>query len=134
MQSMKRPIVVAAACVLLVACGDSSGDSSPGPSEGASDAALDEIASVSDRVEEFEGELARLRSGDARLARRLRELGAELRASIGDIKESVRAARSNAAGTAADIDSALARLSGIERDLSVLTERYDYHLKRYHGG
>jgi hypothetical protein len=49
------------------------------------------------------------------------------------LRSALRDAEDDAAGALTDAGAAAARVEQVGRDLAVLTERYDYHLRRYHG-
>ena len=57
----------------------------------------------------------------------------KLRASIGDLRGSLAEIRSLASGASSDADSAAAQIGAVVNDLSVLEDRFNFHL-RSHGG
>lgn len=83
-----------------------------------------QLAALQGAVEARDETVARMKKRIARLAERLAAASAEA--------ERVRAAaKSDLDERAAALEASIAEL---ERRLEILTERYDYHLSRYHGG
>ncbi len=93
-------------------------------------AAADRVADLSESFEELQADVDRGR----KIAARVAELRERLQASIRDLRSGLADVRSTAGAGAASAEDALARASQVARDLAVLEERYDYHLRRYHGG
>ncbi|MCA1706912.1 MAG: hypothetical protein LC808_28075 [Actinobacteria bacterium] len=93
--------------------------------------ALDAATSLRRRVAELEREL----SGDADAAsaanERLDEISGRLWASLKKVRAEIRAASGSASDEAA---AALGEAQEVARELSVLKERFDYHLVHDHGG
>ena len=125
-----RAIVIVAALAVLTACGSDAGNDRTDPADAAARAqaaeALDRVASLTNRVERLGSEVkaqerAQSRMGDA-IKTRLGVLAERLR-------ESLAAVRATAASAEADADAAAAQIGGIARSLSVLKERFDYHLR-----
>ena len=140
-RSIGAPVVAAvtAALVALTACGGS-GDSVD-EARATADTALDQVEQLTERITSLErelsaasGALADAEAGDRDLGRRLDKATDRLQKSLGRLRKSVDAAGEAAESAAADSGSALAQAQAAARDLAVLRERYDYHLRRYHGG
>ncbi|MGH2695194.1 MAG: hypothetical protein ACRDJJ_10340 [Actinomycetota bacterium] len=127
---MKAASAALVALVLLAGCGGDP-ESRPDGSQAAGQPGLD---SLEDRIVELEGLVDDLGASDDRLATRLRRTTQRLQGSVSALRSSLRAAEEDAGGALDDAGAALSRVEQVARDLSVLTERYDYHLKRYHGG
>jgi hypothetical protein len=79
-------------------------------------------------------ELEHAEDARSRMVARLATLRERLWASISSVRTGLGDARSMSGAAAAEADDALARAGQVARDLSVLQQRYDYHLRRYHGG
>jgi chromosome segregation ATPase len=77
------------------------------------DAAATERAELGDRL--------------ARALKRLRGSLARVRNAVNEAQDASHAASSSASAAVAEAD-------GVAHDLAVLKNRYDYHLRRYHGG
>ncbi len=107
---------------ILSSCGDTT---PPGPE--VPTAVTEQISSLQDRIDVLETEAQREAEQAEKAADRLwaalGKLRKELKAGSGQL---------DAAGEAAQ--QALAAAQEAARDLAVLTDRYDYHLRRYHGG
>lgn len=131
---LTRLVMLAVAVAgLLAACGEAGDDARV-----AADRALERVDSLEARVSDLEGALEaateELDSGRAlerRLSRDLDELADRLEGSVARTKANLSDVRSSASEEAS---SALAQAQQVARDLEVLEERYDYHLRRYHGG
>jgi hypothetical protein len=117
-----------AAVVLLAQCGEGAGASGPSPATAARLATQSAtrarvlartVADLRERVDSLRRAAGRTRSRWARQRRRA----------------SGRLDRARAQADAADAaaDAAAARVDEVARDLSILTRRFDYHLKRSGG-
>jgi TolA-binding protein len=129
MPTMKAASSALVALVLFAGCG---GDPEPRPGASAT-ASQEDLASLQDRVAELEDLVDDLREGDDRMAARLRATTTRLGDSVSSLRSSLQSAEDDATDALADAGAAAARVEQVARDLSVLTERYDYHLRRYHG-
>ena len=94
-----------------------------------------------ERAAHLEARLERLAGTGAALREQRSELLDKIRKAVGrlwDELESVRgeadAAAGDAGAAASSASDAAARAARLANELSLLTERYDYHLRRYHGG
>ncbi len=110
------------AALLLVSCGDAE---RPAPAVPA--ALTDQISSLQERIDVLEADAARTGAQADKVADRLWGALARLRKEMKDTSGS-----STEAAEAAQ--QALAEVRAAAGDLAVLTSRYDYHLRRYHGG
>ena len=112
-------------------------DEPPPPSTEALEAAAEgtqAVEDLQDRVEELEADLAAaLRTGDE-AKDRARSVADRMERSLERLRGSLSEARSEAAGSADSAAAAIARADSIASQLQVLEERYEYHLRRYHGG
>jgi chromosome segregation ATPase len=134
------------ALLLAVACGGpddlaaSARDEIQAAAEAAAEA-KEEARAASDRAEELEmrlddlsSKLDRASKARAKMIERLAVLRDRLWASINSVRAGLGDSRSTSAAAAADAAEALSRATRVARDLAVLEGRYDYHLRRYHGG
>jgi hypothetical protein len=125
-----RAITIVAALAVLTACGSDAGADRTDPADAAARAqaaeALDRVASLTDRVERLGSELR----DQERAQRRLAD-GIETRLGVlaERLREALDAVRVAAESAGADADAAEAQIGGIARNLSVLKERFDYHLR-----
>ena len=133
MMPIMKAAALFAALALLAACGD---DAAPARSDGsgAVQPAMEGIDLLEDRVGEVEDRMADLDAADNRVQERLRRATRRLWHSLATLRDSLRGAKDDANSALDDAGAALSRVEEVARDFSVLSERYDYHLKRYHGG
>ncbi|MEA2460674.1 MAG: hypothetical protein QOH90_851 [Actinomycetota bacterium] len=89
------------------------------------------VSSLRARVGELEAALGGADDAAAGVTRKLDDISGRLWASLKKVRAEIRTARSSASDEAA---SALAEAQQVARDLSVLKERFDYHLVHDHGG
>jgi exonuclease VII small subunit len=107
----------------------------------AADSALEQVEELGARIESLEAELGaasatlnNAEEGERALARRLDKATDRLDKALSRLRKSVDAAGAAAESAAANSSSALANAEDAAQRLNVLRERYDYHLRRYHGG
>lgn len=131
-REMSRAALALSLVVVASAC-------APGTTEESSDT-TEALGAVQDRIEELEDTIADLRAeldeADAardRATDDLTTLRKRFRKSLGNLRESLGDVRSNSASSD-EVATALAAARAAAADLRVLKERYDYHLRRYHGG
>lgn len=129
-EAMARVLLLVFVALFVVGCATDEEPVVEGPDE-ATTAAL---AELEERVEELEGELsdadtARERAQDDLKAfrERFRESLKNLRAALGEV-------RTSSSSASDEVAAALAEARAVAADLEVLEERYNYHLRRYHGG
>ncbi len=96
----------------------------------AADEALEAVSVVEARIAGLEDDL----DDAARVSDRVDRVSERLWASLARLGKSLDDLRAGAGAAAASADAALARAEQAARDLAVLDNRYDYHLRRYHGG
>ena len=125
-----RAIAIVAALAVLTACGSDAGADRTDPADAAARAqaaeALDRVASLTDRVERLGSELKARERAQPRMVD-----GLETRMGVlaERLREALAAVRAAAESAGADADAAAAEIGGIARSLSVLKERFDYHLR-----
>lgn len=137
-----RTMVRASALILIAfafaACADEGSEAGGDDDTAGREArrALQVAERLETRVSDLESDLEEtLRRGDLKdlkknlgsLRKNLRSALADLRSALGDAKGQIGTATSAA-------DSAMARAEKIARDLAVLQDRFNFHLKRDHGG
>ena len=124
------PVMTRVALVLFVALfGACAPDEEP-----AADPTAQALAAVEDRLGELESEVATAESADDDAARDLDRLGERLSRALDRLKGSIGKIRTGSNAGADQAASALAAVHAVQRGLDVLEERYEYHLRRYHGG
>lgn len=125
-----RAIGIVTALAVLTACGSDAGSAPTDPADATARAqaaeALDRVASLTDRVDRLGAEL----QDQERARRRMID---DVKTRIGALAERLRGAlgavRAVAESAGVDADAAAAQIGGIARNLSVLEERFDYHLR-----
>ena len=124
------------ALVAAAACGD--GGESVDNARAAADSAIEQVEELTARIESLESELDdalnQAEKSDRALAGRLDGARGRLDKALDRLRKSTDAAAGAAETAAANSSSALAKAEEAARSLNVLQERYDYHLRRYHGG
>lgn len=128
-------LAAVAALLLLPSCGDS--DSSDAALAGARrDAAqaLDEVDALGTRLDVVESDLTSARDDAAATSGRLDRLAKQLRGAIADLRESLSSAEESASGAQTNASEALDEAQSIAREVAVLSNRLDYHLRNHGGG
>lgn len=122
--------VVQACLVALFLSGCAPSDAPTGPSAETTAA----IEALDERIADLEDDLLSETGDRSKLDARLDALGDRLDRALERLKESLEGVRTGSAEARDSAASALANAQAVASDLSVLEERYDYHLRRYHGG
>ncbi len=86
------------------------------------------------RLERLQGEVDRLEGRYERLGRRLAEARTDLRSAIERLKATLAEARQTSRSAGSQAQDAIAEVENAARQLSVLEDRFEYHLQRDHGG
>jgi predicted nucleic acid-binding Zn-ribbon protein len=97
-------------------------------------ATAEALSSLEERIDELESDLATAGDADDRALRRLGALGDRLDRALERLKSSLSNSRATGADAADQAASALGAAQAVASDLQVLEERYEYHMRRYHGG
>lgn len=124
------PVMTRVALVLFVALFAACAPEDPP----ASDPTAEALVALEDRFGDLEADLAAFRSEDDDRAGEIERLSSRLSRALERLKGSIGKIRTNSAEGADQAASALAAVSSVQRALEVLEERYEYHLRRYHGG
>jgi outer membrane murein-binding lipoprotein Lpp len=125
-------VVLSAA--LLGACGSGEGDERLARATEQSEQALGQIVELKARLDELEGDLDSARAGNEELTGRLDAVSGRLERSIDKLRGSLGKLESSVAGAGDDADEALGVAGEAARDISVLSNRLDYHLRNHGGG
>lgn len=118
---------------LLAACGSGEADEELVAARQQSEQALEEVDDLRATLDDVEGDLAAARSETNDLDGRLGNMNDRLKQSIDKLSRSLDELEGSVAGAGAGADDALSAASEAARDISVLGNRLDYHL-RNHGG
>ena len=101
-------------------------------------ASVEAVEALEDRIAELETEISddleAEGAGRAKLDGRLDRLAAKLERSLERLREALEGVRGGSAEARDAAASALSTARSVASELSVLEERYNYHLRRYHGG
>ncbi|MDQ3645384.1 MAG: hypothetical protein M3345_00445 [Actinomycetota bacterium] len=92
-----------------------------------------ELEVLTERTEELGSHLDELEAGREDAAAQLDRVSERLWASLAKVREAVSEAKSAGGAASSDADSALANASAALRDLTILENRFEYHLSQ-HGG
>lgn len=99
--------------------------------------AMEAVDDLELRIEDLEDDLEEATDVTERVdkvSQRVGKVSERLWTSLAKLRASLDEVRAGAADAGATASSALARAEQAARDLAVLGNRYDYHLRRYHGG
>lgn len=127
--TIRRMVPLLATSALLL--GGTCTDDEPTTREDPGEAALAAVEDLQDEIDDLRAEIA---DDTDSAGRDLRGLERDLRRAIKDLRESFRSLRAGNSQAESDAAAALARVSEVASDLEVLEERYNFHLRRYHGG
>lgn len=127
------PLMARAALALLIALSFGACASADAPSEPSTET-TQALSAIEDRVADLEADLLAAEDDRTKLDDRIAALGDKLDRSLERLREALAEARSGSSQAADSAASALATAQSVASDLSVLEERYEYHLRRYHGG
>ena len=126
--------VVVISSVALSACGTGDSDEALVAARRESRDALEQIKELEARTAELEEELGALRSGGDDLEARLESLSKKLDGKADRLQTGLANAKSSAASASAEAADALGTASEAAREISVLTNRLNYHLRNHGGG
>ncbi len=98
------------------------------------EAALVQIDGLQERTVELEAELAELADGRQATGTQLDRVSGRLWASMAKLRAALAKARSTGSSASSDAAAALANASAVMRDLSILENRFEYHLRQHGGG
>ncbi|HWC14518.1 MAG TPA: hypothetical protein VG929_07975 [Actinomycetota bacterium] len=127
---MVRVLLLVFVALFVVGCASDEEPVVEGPDE-ATTAAL---AELEERIVDLEGELSDADAARDRAQDGLAGFRKRFRASLKDLRAALGEVRSTSSSASDEVDAALAEARAVAADLEVLEERYNYHLRRYHGG
>ncbi|MFN2593787.1 MAG: hypothetical protein ABR579_02720 [Actinomycetota bacterium] len=130
--AVHRLVGISLVAVLLAACGDSSGTSLESVNKRAGEAAA-AAASLRSEVAGLESQVAKATADKQKTIDHISALNRELHKAISRLNEATQAAKNAAKSASSSASSALADAQQAIRDLAILTQRFDYHL-RHSGG
>ena len=132
MRWMSRAAVALFLALCMSAC--AAGETPREPSAETTEA----LALLEDRIAELEAEIRDDLESEAddraKLDGRLDGLAGKLERSLERLREALSGVKGGSAEARDAAASALATAQAVASDLNVLEKRYDYHLRRYHGG
>jgi hypothetical protein len=133
------PLGLVALVVLLA--GTSCGQAELADARRDASGALEQVQELEGRVAELESalrasdaQLDGLVSSKAEFDEELKRLGRRMGRGIERLRAAVKDARQQVSSAGENAVAAVARAAELARDLAVLENRYDYHLRHYHGG
>ena len=138
MPGMNRTAVVFVALALFSGgCGTDApeSESDPAGDEAAAEvqAALEgDIDSLTTQVDRLKDEVRALRVFKRSVNPRFGRLSERMRSALESVRASVGEAKAAAGSSASESADALARAEEIARELAVLEQRYEVHMRRYH--
>ncbi|MDQ3876839.1 MAG: hypothetical protein M3290_00600 [Actinomycetota bacterium] len=127
-----RLVGISLVAVLLGACGTSDGPSLDSVEKKATDAAA-AVSSLRAEVAGLRAEVDRVEAAKKDTLHRVDSVKKRLAAAIDRLQQANRDAKSSAKAASDSASSALADAQQAIRDLEILTQRFDYHL-RHSGG
>ena len=135
--AMTRAIALFFAALALVSCGRDEPATEPTSAaaveaQEAADEALASIANLEEQTADLTDELAELKADRKKLAERMWDISGNLRAAIAELKGSLGDIEGDVDGAAARASEALDEVGAAARELAVLENRFDYHLRRGH--
>ena len=122
------------ASVALPACGSDEADEALAAAQRRADDALDGVTELEARTGRLETELGDLRADGDDLTARLDALAAKLKERTERLESSIAKAKDSSSAAAADAAGALGSASKAAREISILTNRLNYHLRNHGGG
>ena len=125
--------VVILASVTLSACGSGEGDEALAAAQQRAEDALQGLREVERRTGELETELGDLRAEGNDVTSRLNALAAKLKSKTEKLETSIADAQSSASSAAGDAGDALGTAGEASREISILTNRLNYHLRNSGG-
>ena len=131
---MTRALALLFVALTLVNCGRDAPETDGATTE-TIEAAADALEAVDEleaQTDELAADIADLRSDRKALAARVGKISGKLRAALADLKTSLRDIEDDVDGATATAGDALARIGGVARDLEVMENRFDYHLREGH--
>lgn len=129
---------LAAATVLavvgLAACGGGDADGELEAAQQQSTEALEDIERLQGRLDELEAELEGLGADNDELAARLGDVNGRVKKSVGKLDTALTELEGSTTTAQSNADDALGVAAEAARDISILTNRLDYHLRNHGGG
>ncbi|CAN5668616.1 hypothetical protein BH24ACT26_BH24ACT26_04140 [soil metagenome] len=134
LRSSVRFAILTLAASSLVACGgpealDPAAQRSVEAAEVAAEEALARSEDLELRIAGLEDDLVGVRRDRRALARELSTRNGRLQESMAALRSSLKELRALSAGATDEAESAAATAAAVTRDLTVLTRRFDYHLR-----
>ena len=135
---MRRLMASVLVLPLLAACGDQDAlDPAAAermePAHEEAESARAAVRSLRERVAELEADLEAADGASSEARSQLQEVAERLWASLRKVRSSIGEVRSSASDAAGAASAALVEAEAAAKDLSVLRERFDYHLSQSGG-
>lgn len=127
-RTMARVTLALLVALLLGACAPETPDTK------AAAVTDEDITAIEARLDTVETDLSAASDERSQMEDRLEALSDKLDRALERLREAIEGVRAGSAEASDAAASALANAQAVASDLSVLEERYEYHLRRYHGG
>ena len=133
---MKRAIAVSFALLALAGCGRDAPETGSKDTEAieVAEEAMSAIADLEAESDELASALDDLKADRKGLSKRLANVAGRLRSSIGDLRAALADAEGEATSASGSAGAAVDKAESALRELSILENRFDYHLRNGHGG
>lgn len=118
----------------LSACGSGEADKALATAQRRVEDALEGVTELEERTTHIETELGGLRADGDDLTARLDALAAKLKERTKRLESSIAKAKGSSSAAASDAADALGTASEAAREISVLTNRLNYHLRNHGDG
>lgn len=136
-RSMKRALATLLVVFALTSCGESGSTDALLKDEEARKLASDSMRAVDlleERAAELEAEIETLRSEKDDAAERLDTISGRLWSSLSKLRESLNEAKEGNAAALSEASSAAGQAASAARSLTILENRFEYHLRQHGGG
>lgn len=136
-RTMKRALATLLLILALGACGDEGSPTGALKDEEARKLASDSMRAVDlleERAAELERELSEMRSERGDVARRLDTVTQRLWSSLAKLREALTEVKDGNEAAASEASAAAGQAASAARALTILENRFEYHLRQHGGG
>lgn len=137
-RSMVRACALLAVALSFISCGDGGSTAASAESVERAQAEAEAAATLAEdlrqQVDDLTAQIEAAETDTGDLGDRLDRSAAKLTKALDRLRERLGSNKDSIDSAAAQASAAAAEVAAAIRRLSVLEDRFDYHLKRYHGG